>query len=307
MVDGVTIGIPVFNDGEFVEQAIRSAVHQCELLVVADNCSDDRTEEVCRRLAAEYSKIMYVRHPVNKGAAYNFRYILDCAETEYFMWLGAHDYLPDDYVLKLKSALEVSRSSPLAYAVAQHVDRAGKNGPRVEYSFAQDLMDNLPEKRLLSVIKHLSDCTLMHGLFRTANLREAWGADPLDFLAADHVLIARLAASARLLYVSDSMYFRRDVHENYSAMKQVERILGRAVTESSLLIKRRMQVEQSEIMRHLVTRSGSSSRWKFLTWVALIRRYGGYSENPLQRCLETALGNAFNWLGRILGRRSCPF
>ena len=302
MIKGVTVGIPVFNDAEFVEQAIRSAVNQCELLVVADNCSNDKTEEVCRRLAAEYPHVMYVRHPVNKGAAFNFKYVLDCAETEYFMWLGAHDYIPNDYILRLKAVLQESLDSPLVFAKAQHVDRSGKAGGCVEYFFSEDLADDRPEKRLLAVIKYLSDCTIVHGLFRTGCLRGAWGDRKFDFLASDHVLVARMAMYGKLLYVPQSMYFRRDVHDIPSAKKQLERIVGKPVVEPALLIKRQMQVEQSELMRLLVSRNGSSNRWRFLAWVALIRRYGGYARSPISRCLETLLGRGLNFLGKILAR-----
>lgn len=299
---GVTVGIPVFNGAEFVEQAIRSAVHQCELLVVADNCSSDKTEEVCRKLSAEYPQIMYVRHSANKGALFNFKYVLDCAKTEYFMWLGAHDYIPSDYVLKLRAVLQQSVDSPLAFAKAQHVDKYGKEGACVEYVFSDDLTDGRPEKRLLAIIKYLSDCTIVHGLFRTDRLKEAWGDGMFDFLGSDHVLVARMAISGKLLYVPESMYFRRDVHDTPSAEKQLERIVGKAIAEPTLLIKRRMQIEQSELMRLLVSRTRSSDRWRFLGWVALIRRYGGYARSPLLRYLETLLGRGLNWLGRTLGR-----
>ncbi|MBT8120914.1 MAG: glycosyltransferase, partial [Gammaproteobacteria bacterium] len=43
MKNGLTIGIPVYNEKDRIERAIRSAAPQCEKLIVSDNASSDGT------------------------------------------------------------------------------------------------------------------------------------------------------------------------------------------------------------------------------------------------------------------------
>jgi glycosyltransferase involved in cell wall biosynthesis len=89
----VTIGMPVYNGAQFVEEAIRSLLAQIErdfVLVISDNCSTDATPDICSRLAAEDPRILYVRQEVNIGAMSNFEFLLDSARGTYFAW-AAHD------------------------------------------------------------------------------------------------------------------------------------------------------------------------------------------------------------------------
>lgn len=52
----VSIGMPVYNGADVIEQAIESVLSQSFRdfeLIISDNASTDRTEEICRRYAAE--------------------------------------------------------------------------------------------------------------------------------------------------------------------------------------------------------------------------------------------------------------
>ena len=56
----VSIGLPVYNGEEFLEDAIRSALTQTFgdfELVICDNASTDRTETIARDLAAGDSRV----------------------------------------------------------------------------------------------------------------------------------------------------------------------------------------------------------------------------------------------------------
>ena len=44
----VTILIPAYNEEKHIEQAILSAIHQAEYVIVSDNCSTDKTPEICK-------------------------------------------------------------------------------------------------------------------------------------------------------------------------------------------------------------------------------------------------------------------
>lgn len=103
--NGLTIGIPVYNEEGLIERAIRSAIGQCERLIVSDNASSDGTETICRRLCEEFPEIDYVRQPENIGAVGNWTALLERADTPYFMYLGSHDHLDAGYVQRVLPAL----------------------------------------------------------------------------------------------------------------------------------------------------------------------------------------------------------
>ena len=96
----VTIGIPTFNRadamlGAALERALAQTHERLEI-VVADNCSDDRTPE----LVAGYDdpRIRYVRHAENIGANANFNFCAEAARGEYFLLFHDDDLIDVDFV-----------------------------------------------------------------------------------------------------------------------------------------------------------------------------------------------------------------
>jgi len=73
----VSICVPTANRADYLRESLRSIVAQdyepLEILI-SDNCSDDETGEICRKAAAEDSRIRYVRQtrPLGLYANHNF-------------------------------------------------------------------------------------------------------------------------------------------------------------------------------------------------------------------------------------------
>src|SRR5262249_18791456 len=86
-VPRVSIGLPVYNGAEFLEEAIESLLGQTfkdfELLI-SDNDSTDGTEEICRRYAARDPRIHYWRNTRNIGGMRNANLTLQLSRGEYF-------------------------------------------------------------------------------------------------------------------------------------------------------------------------------------------------------------------------------
>lgn len=115
MQNGVTIGIPVYNEEARIERTIRSVVDQCEMLIVSDNASTDRTGKICEKLALEFKSIRYIRQPENIGSNKNWMHILHKVNTPYFMFLGAHDYVESNYIPTLLTLLKEDEASVGAF------------------------------------------------------------------------------------------------------------------------------------------------------------------------------------------------
>jgi glycosyltransferase involved in cell wall biosynthesis len=66
----VSIGLPVYNGEKFLPEAITSLLAQTFEdfeLIISDNASTDRTEEICRTFADQDKRIRYVGNQENIG------------------------------------------------------------------------------------------------------------------------------------------------------------------------------------------------------------------------------------------------
>ena len=104
----VSIGMPVYNGGKYIRDALDSLLAQTFTnfeLIISDNASTDRTEQICREYADRDARIQYVRQPVNRGATANFQFVLDEAAGEYFMWAAYDDYWKPHFIAHALSAM----------------------------------------------------------------------------------------------------------------------------------------------------------------------------------------------------------
>jgi len=90
----VSVGMPVYNCERYVAEAIESHLRQTYTdfeLVITDNASTDRSEEICRAYASRDPRIKYHRNPENLGAGGNFRRCFELAQGDYFRWTPSDD------------------------------------------------------------------------------------------------------------------------------------------------------------------------------------------------------------------------
>jgi glycosyltransferase involved in cell wall biosynthesis len=89
----LSIGLPVFNGEQLIEQALDSLLAQTFQdfqLIISDNASTDRTPEICKDYQARDSRVHYTCMDKNYGAARNFNRVFELASGQYFKW-AAHD------------------------------------------------------------------------------------------------------------------------------------------------------------------------------------------------------------------------
>lgn len=97
----VSIGMPVYNGEKYINEALESLLLQTFddfELIISDNASVDRTEQICRKYAQNDSRIKYIRQPNNVGALNNFKFVVDQSKGEYFSWLAHDDCLLNNFI-----------------------------------------------------------------------------------------------------------------------------------------------------------------------------------------------------------------
>jgi glycosyltransferase involved in cell wall biosynthesis len=106
----ITTIIPTYRRPALLRRAIASAVDQQGVdarVCVFDNCSNDDTAEVVKRMAQDHPQIRYHCHSRNLGASANFDFGMRSVDTPFFSILSDDDYLlPDFYQRALASLAE---------------------------------------------------------------------------------------------------------------------------------------------------------------------------------------------------------
>jgi glycosyltransferase involved in cell wall biosynthesis len=136
----VSIGVPVRNGADWLADALEQLInqtHQNLEIILSNNNSTDGTDKICQRYAERDSRIRYTRHNTTLGAADSFRYVLDQARADYFMWAAHDDRHSLNYVQKLLEALMANKNAALAFsevAIFHHPDTWRTATPR-KYKF----------------------------------------------------------------------------------------------------------------------------------------------------------------------------
>lgn len=114
----ITIGLPVRNGGQSLRKALNSLLNQTYQnieIIISDNCSDDKTEEICKTFVKSNGKIRYYRQKKALKAVDNFRVVYELGNGEFFMWAAHDDLRSQDYLETLLALLSGHEDSVLAY------------------------------------------------------------------------------------------------------------------------------------------------------------------------------------------------
>lgn len=209
----VSIGMPLYNNGRTIERAINSILRQTwkniEIIISDDGSSDD-TLLICGRLAQQDPRIQVFRQEQNLYYQ-NFRFVLDKARSDYFMWAAGDDYWRPGYI---ESNLEVLLTRP---DVAGSVSRCLflQNGKVFGLALGTYPLLDDPTKNIEVFLRNPIDNTRMYGVFRRAVLLNSFPKS--SFHAYDWALSATTLLHGKH-YQIERILMRRDKTptENYS-------------------------------------------------------------------------------------------
>jgi len=207
----LSLGMPVFNGENYIRQAIDSLLSQTFSdfeLIISDNGSTDRTEEICRAYAARDSRIHYYRNEENRGAAWNFNRVFELANGKYFKWVAHDDLHAPEFFSKCVEALDRDPSIVLAYTNTAKIDGEGKllgSLPTSIYDLHADSFNACERFRYLICVWHA--CDPIFGVIRSDILKKT----PLmrSFISADRMLLAQLALLGRFYEIQEFLFFWR--------------------------------------------------------------------------------------------------
>lgn len=168
----VSIGVPVYNGERFVAETLDSLLAQTFEdfeLIICDNASTDRTEQICRTYAGRDARIRYVRNAENLGAGRNFRRVLELSSGEYFRWANCDDLFAPEGLARCVEVLNREPSVVLTYPKTKLVDERGS--VISEYEDGLHLQSLKASEHFAELYQKLRLVNVIYGLMRTDILR----------------------------------------------------------------------------------------------------------------------------------------
>lgn len=179
------------------------------VVVIADNASTDETPQICAEYAAKDSRIRVVRHTENIGPLANFRYLLDRADTEFFMWRADDDLSDEMFLEQTVTALDKKPSSKLAIPRIVTEHSGGVRTPESDFQEVPEGGDFA--ERVIWRLYHYHVSGL-YGLWRTGYLQETaarvWAAYPQSY-ACDHLTMLSVFLDDVAVAASKTLYIQR--------------------------------------------------------------------------------------------------
>lgn len=105
----VTIGIPVYNGEKIIRDRIKqilSQTYQNYVILISDNCSTDQTQQLCEDIANKNENIFYFRHERNRGTIWNANFLINKADSDYFVIAAVDDIWSNEFLEKNIQVLE---------------------------------------------------------------------------------------------------------------------------------------------------------------------------------------------------------
>ena len=213
----VSIGMPIFNGEKYIKEALNSILAQTYQdfeLVISDNASTDRTQQICLQYATKDSRIRYYRNEENLGAPRNFNRVFELSSGEYFKWAAYDDVIAPTFLQKCVSVLDNDPSVVLCHSKTGVIDEHGKLVGNYDHRTLRRIGSWKPHERFGDLISIRNPCWAVFGVVRASQFRKT----PLhgSYIGADRNLLAEIGLMGRIYEIPEHLFFRRDHPEAYT-------------------------------------------------------------------------------------------
>jgi glycosyltransferase involved in cell wall biosynthesis len=209
----VSIGLPVYNGERYLKEAIDSLLTQTMddfELVISDNASTDKTEDICRDYAKRDARLQYHRNSENVGGAANFRRVFELTRAPVFKWAAHDDVCAPTLLEKCLEVLDARPAVVVCYPRGAFID---ENGALISSGYdGCSLRSSRPSLR---VQQYLTKSDMrgrpMFGLIRRKVLEKTSLIAP--YISSDQILLLQLALLGEFCEFPEPLFFCREHRE----------------------------------------------------------------------------------------------
>ena len=207
----VSIIIPVYNVESYVEDCIRSVMHQTydgpmECILV-DDCGTDQSMAIVEKLLADYKgsiKFMVLHHEYNRGLSAARNTGVSHASGDYLMFVDSDDIIHDDFC---KSACNCAERYHADLVMFSHLrvkkDREEEKGFTHEYRYSSDGYKT--QRELMDIMFEDEGTATWNKLYRKCLFKNV--SFPDGFLYEDEGTIYKLIMKASCIYYLDTILY----------------------------------------------------------------------------------------------------
>jgi glycosyltransferase involved in cell wall biosynthesis len=209
--------MPVYNGENFIESTLDSILFQTYKdfeLIISDNASTDKTEEICNLYAEKDKRIRYYRNRENLGGAKNFNKVFALSKGEYFKWAPHDDLISPTFLERCVEVLDTDPSIGLCYSKMQYIDKDGQ--------FVKNYMQR-PNYGSSHSFKRFHDFVLLgtqtsehFGLVRANILKKTLLYE--GHALSDCVLLAELSLHCKFYEIQEVLFYIR-LHPDISTLR----------------------------------------------------------------------------------------
>jgi glycosyltransferase involved in cell wall biosynthesis len=208
----VSIGLPVFNGGQYLEQSIQSILTQSFddfELIICDNASSDTTAEICRSYQSKDRRIRYHRNDTNLGGANNANLTFHLSRGKYFRWAAHDDICAPQLLEKCVEVLDHDASVVLSHGQTLKINDVGEIIGKTSSRLGES---NSPHQRFLEIADRAHHCDMIYGLYRSDILRSS--CLHKNYTDSDRTLLCELGLHGKFLQVQEPLYYKRYHQKN---------------------------------------------------------------------------------------------
>ena len=167
----LTVAIPTYKR-KTLYRAISSLANQSFkefILIISDNYgSKGFSEKIVKQFKDSFSEIILLHQNKNLGGHGNMSFLLDFANTEYFMWLSDDDEISSEYIKELYTLLDKNNSFCSAYGRCKMIYTKNER-----YLKQKNLSSENISERISKFMFNNEDDSWFYGLHRIAYLKKA--------------------------------------------------------------------------------------------------------------------------------------
>jgi glycosyltransferase involved in cell wall biosynthesis len=99
----IAIGLPIYNEEKNLDKVLKNIIRQkikSKEVIISDNNSNDKTQEICKKYTKKYKFIKYYRQKKTIDIFKNYNFVLQKAKSKYFIWQAADDLRSRNFLIR---------------------------------------------------------------------------------------------------------------------------------------------------------------------------------------------------------------
>ncbi len=203
----VSIGLAVYNGENYLEKSVESILSQTYTdleLIICDNASTDRTEEICRAFAERDPRVRYHRNETNIGGANNHNLTFELAQGEFFRWAAHDDICGPELIAKCVDVLDNHPEVVLCYTQVVNIDEYGNNMGTTTRNNGDSPKSY---ERFAAIASSQDYCEETYGVIRA----DIFGKTALqqNYTGSDRTLMCEVSLYGQFYEIQEPLFFKR--------------------------------------------------------------------------------------------------